>query len=289
MAVYARLRPVLLTLVLLVPMAAAAVPLLPGQAETRAHAAMAGTPPDWAEAQRLFLIAADAGSVPAMTYLGWMAETGRGQPVDPTRAAHWYRRAAEAGAMPFAVKLGWMHLAGQGVQRDRQQAEDWFRFAIENGHTAANVALASILIGDALGAAGRFPDPQTGAVDPRAIEAERLLQAAMEDGQPHARYFLYRLHAEGIGGYPVNLEQAAVHARAGAEGGLPALQSQYAQLLMDGLATDSDPLAAGRWARQAALANDPLGIQLWRSFREQASAEDLSRIEHRIPDRPGSD
>lgn len=224
----------------------------PHPSEARAHAYLALDPPDWGAAREAFTEAAQAGSSTAMSHLGWMYEEGRGVERDTAKAAHWYQRAARAGAQDFAVKLGWMHLAGDGVPRDRDQAEYWFQSAIDAGHAPARIALASVLIADALG--GRDTE--------RVFEARPLLERALEEGQLLAAYFLARLYIEGIGGHPVDDGMAVYYTRIGAEDGHAQMQGWLAFLYFNGQGVDADRVTAAKWANLAAAQGDVLGNEL---------------------------
>jgi uncharacterized protein len=235
-------------------------------AESRAHAYMTADPPDWASARAAFAEAADAGSPSAMSYLGWMYEEGHGVTADAGRAVQWYARAARAGAHPFAIKLGWMYLAGQGIEPDRATAEGWFRFAIDAGHHPANIALASVLISDALG--GR--DPQ------RVFEARELLESALGQGQSLASYFLARLFLEGVGSHPVDAERAVQYALVGADAGHAEAQGLLALMAHEGEGMDADPVLALKWASLAAAGGDRLGQQIRLELEDSLAPEQIA-------------
>jgi len=246
--------------------------------ERAAHRAMAQTPPDWVAARAAFKRAAESGSTTAMSYLGWMHEQGHGVAVDGERAAFWYARAAGAGAPRFALKLGWMYLGGQGVAQSRERAEVWFRRALNADYAPARLALASVLIGDALGVE---PD-QAGGVDAGVIEARELLEQALADGDVRASYFLARIYLEGIGGHPVSPTRAFEFASLGADAGMPGLQGWLALFYRDGVGTDVDPVAAAVWARLASAGGDPLGEALWLELQARLSADQRSDVETQV-------
>ncbi|MEY6432560.1 tetratricopeptide repeat protein [Thioalkalicoccus limnaeus] len=242
--------------------------------EARAHAYLERQPPDWAAARLAFEEAAEAGSVTAMAYLGWIYEQGHGVPADGRAAADWYARAARGGAHDFAVKLGWMYLGGDGVARDRATAEGWFRRAIEAGHAPARVAWASVLIADAQG--GRAPE--------RVFEARELLDQALAEGLAPAAYFIARLYIEGIGGHPVDAERAAHFTRIGADGGHAELQGWMAFMYLTGRGVEPDPVAAAMWANLAAANGDSLGQQLWVALEDELSAGEVGTARRRALD-----
>jgi len=54
----------------------------------------------YAEARRLFLIAAEKGHLKAMVNLGTLLQQGVGGPADPTAAEGWLMRAQQLGGLP---------------------------------------------------------------------------------------------------------------------------------------------------------------------------------------------
>ncbi len=234
-------------------------------AEARAHAHMAAEPPDWGAARAAFREAADAGSTTAMAHLGWMHEEGHGVPADGAEAATWYARAAQAGAHDYAMKLGWMYLGGQGVAQDRARAEAWFTFGMDAGHTPTQVAWASVLISDALG--GRSPE--------RVHEARALLEAALGEGYKLASFFLARLYMEGIGGHPVDAQEAARYTRIGADDGNAQMQGWLAVMYLRGEGVEADVIQAAKWANLAAAGGDVSGNDLRLALEGQLDPEQI--------------
>ncbi|MBK1646761.1 hypothetical protein CKO25_19385 [Thiocapsa imhoffii] len=254
--------------------ASRAAPLVPPEsvdAESRAHALMRQDPPDWTGARAAFEEAAEAGSPSAMSYLGWIYETGQGIPKSGEQAAHWYARAARAGAHQYAVKLGWMYLGGDGVRADRAQAETWFNSAITADYAPARIAWASVLIADAQG--GRDPE--------RVEEARTLLEDALADGQSLAAYFLARLYIEGIGGHPVDPDRAAHYTRIGAENGDARLQGWLASMYYQGRGVPEDRMTAAMWASLAAAEGDPFGEQIYLVLEASLSPEEIAEARRR--------
>lgn len=232
-------------------------------AEARALALIELQPPHWEEALAEFRRAAEAGSARAMSYVGWMHEQGHGVARDKAEAARWYARAAEAGAHDFAIKLGWMHLAGDGVEASRARSEQWFQRAIDAGHDPARIALASVIIADALG----------GESTERVGEARALLERALAGGQRLAAFFLARLYVEGIGGHATDDALGAHYARISAEDGQPQMQGWLAMMHLEGAGVPQDRDEAAFWAALAAAGEDPLGRRLHAMLGEQMNDE----------------
>jgi len=59
----------------------------------------AASPPDYADAMKLFRLAADQGDAKAQYSLGVMYDQGEGVPQDYAEAVKWYRLAANRGGM----------------------------------------------------------------------------------------------------------------------------------------------------------------------------------------------
>lgn len=237
------------------------------EVENEAHDLMATDPPRWSEARRAFEAAAALGSSQASSYLGWMYENGHGVAVDQTEAVRWYAKVANAGVHEYAVKLGWMYL-GNAVGPDRAVAEGWFRRAIAAEHLPANVALASVLIADALG----------GKAVERISEARQLLETALAGDERLAAFFLARIYIEGIGGHPRDDDLAAGYARIGADDGHPQMQGWLALMYLRGQGVEVNPMESAFWAALAAAGGDPLGRQLHQAFEGELSADDRKLV-----------
>lgn len=226
--------------------------------------------PDWALVRMELERAVTLGSVRAKSYLGWIHENGHGVAADPVKAAHWYAEVADAGVHEFAVKLGWMYM-GHAVGPDREQAEHWFHQAIEGGHLPANVALASVLIADALG----------GLDTGRVFEARELLEAALAGGERVAAFFLARLYVEGVGGHPVAADLGARYTRLAAEDGHPQMQGWLALMHLKGDGVPVDRMEAAFWAAVAAGNGDPLGRKLHEALVAELSADERKAVMNR--------
>jgi uncharacterized protein len=240
-------------------------------AEARAHAALAEDPPDWETARAGFIEAAAAGSPTARAYLGWMYEEGLGVERDINEAMRWYAQAVDAGAMDFAVKLGWMYLTGEGLQPNRAEAETWFQVGIRAGHSPARIALASVIIADALG----------GQHTERVPEARALLEEALADGHTMSSFFLARLYIEGIGGHPVDDALAIHYTRIGADTGHAQMQGWLALMYVQGRGTASDLVTAAMWANLAAAGGDPLGNDLRTLLENSLEPADIEEARRR--------
>ena len=64
-----------------------------------------GVPQDQAEALRWYRLAADAGNVPSLGWIGWFYHHGHGVAKNLRAAIGWYERAIKAGNTPWAEHL----------------------------------------------------------------------------------------------------------------------------------------------------------------------------------------
>ncbi len=238
------------------------------QLEARAQQLMSVDPPDWGGAYEQFEQAAALGSLSAASYLGWMHEHGHGVEVDHEAAAVWYRKVAEGGVHDYSVKLGWMYLGGSQLEVDRALAEQWFGRAIAAGYLPAHVALASVLVADALG----------GTATDRVYEARALLESALEGDVALAAFFLARLYVEGIGGHPVDEALGAKYTRISAEDGQALMQGWLARMYLEGRGVEADRMEAAFWAALAASGGDPLGRQLHAALIESMSEDERQAV-----------
>jgi hypothetical protein len=65
-----------------------------------------GVPQDYAEAARLYRLAAEQGNAAAQNNLAFLYSDGRGVPQDNKEAGRWFRKAAEQGSIPGQTNLG---------------------------------------------------------------------------------------------------------------------------------------------------------------------------------------
>jgi hypothetical protein len=88
---------------------------------------------DFERARRTWLPLADGGNPRAQYMLGYMAETGLGQPWSNHEAAGWYQRAAAQGEPEAQLRLGDLYLRGMGVARDPIEGARLFEAAARGG------------------------------------------------------------------------------------------------------------------------------------------------------------
>ena len=103
-----------------------------------------GVPRDDGQAAEWFARSAGSGLVSAMVEYGRALWTGRGQAdsrSNPRRAVEWLQRAAEAGSLRAMYWLGWIYQR----QHDAQLALLWYGRAAEAGYSDAQVKVALIM------------------------------------------------------------------------------------------------------------------------------------------------
>ena len=100
-----------------------------------------GVAQDYAEAVRLYSLAAAQGHAAAQNNLGVMFEKGQGVAQDYAEAVRLYSLAAAQGYAGAQDSLGYMFELGQGVAKDRAEAIRWYRLAAAQGQANATAAL----------------------------------------------------------------------------------------------------------------------------------------------------
>jgi len=86
-------------------------------------------------------LAADHGSVFAMSNLGFIYMDSPDVPQDYAESAKWMRLAADRGDSFSQTALGHMYEEGLGVPRSNEEAVKWYRLAAEQGHGVAKKSL----------------------------------------------------------------------------------------------------------------------------------------------------
>ena len=186
---------------------------------------------DYADALRLYHLAAVEGHAGARLNLGNMYLAGQGTPRDDARAAAWYRRAAESGNAGAQFSLGTLYRNGWGVPpglrrgdevvsagrraglclgaeqhrrplrqgpghpRNSAEAVHWYRLAAAQGSAMAQFNLG-LMVQNGRGV----------PADP--AEARRLFELAAERGVAGAQNQLGIMNAAGAAGLPQDYVQA---------------------------------------------------------------------------------
>lgn len=92
----------------------------------------------------LYIRAAEAGHVPAQSYLGFCYYQGVGVKRDPFKAIKWIEKAAFQGDIKACNNLGWLLANGDEVVRDYRKAAYWFKKASDVGMPMAQAQLADL-------------------------------------------------------------------------------------------------------------------------------------------------
>ena len=100
---------------------------------------------DFAEALRLYSLAAAQGHADAQFNMGNMFSNGQGVAQDYAEAVRLYSLAAAQGHANAQRNLGLMFEYGYGVAQDTAEAIRWYRLAAEQGHTFAQYQLDALV------------------------------------------------------------------------------------------------------------------------------------------------
>jgi len=96
---------------------------------------------DYAEALRLYRMAAESGLARAQFMIGMCYSWGNGVDKDSSEAVKWWRLAAMQGD-PYAQRnLGSAYLYGSGVDKDVKEAVRWYRMVAEQGDHMAQFTM----------------------------------------------------------------------------------------------------------------------------------------------------
>lgn len=100
-----------------------------------------GVEQDRAEGVKMFRKAAEQGNAKGQTYLGICFFNGDGISQDDAQAIKWFQAAAELGEAQAQNLLGICYARGRGVQKNVEQAFRWYRIASELGDKTAQFNL----------------------------------------------------------------------------------------------------------------------------------------------------
>jgi uncharacterized protein len=201
-----------------------------------------GVAKDEAEAMRLYRRAADSGNAAAINNLGSMYQVGGGVVQDDAVAIRLYRKAAELG-LPIAINnLGHMYAQGRGVTKDDAEAARLYRKAVDLGETEAMNSLAWMY------GTGR-------GVAKDEAEASRLYRKAADAGDAAAMYNLGHMYAEGRGVAKDDAEAVRLFRKAADAGNTDAM-TNLAWMYENARGVAKDDTAAASLYRKAADAGN---------------------------------
>jgi TPR repeat protein len=251
-----------------------------GQAAAQAHLALQyiyglGIEADRDEAERLFLSAAEQGSVLASAASGCCMRAARTRPRNMTspsagfRAAseggdaaacmalamliinghagsgtdedayHLLGKAADEGNVEAMLYLGSLYRDGRGTAQDLSVAETWFRRASVRGNRNATLSLGFLL---------------TEMIEPRDyVSGASIFREAAEQGDPVGQYVLGKLYLAGLG-VPQDDEKAYGWLAQAAEQELMQAIETLAALTAGGRGVEANTSAAIRLFERAAEA-----------------------------------
>ena len=211
---------------------------------------------------------AEQGDAIAEFQIGWIYDSGRGEPQDFAKAIAWYLKAADQGYADAQVNLGVMYENGQGVPPDYAQATFWYRKAADQGNADARSRLANLISPPTPVPAARLtPSQETPVVAPvpshiieNAIAADntgdyatelKLLQPLADQGNANAQFAIGIMYENGRG-VPQNYGQAAIWYGKAADQGLADAQANLGWAYANGWGVPRDYAQAVVWYRKAA-------------------------------------
>jgi TPR repeat protein len=97
--------------------------------------------PDYKEAAKWCLLAAEHGDAGAQVAMGDLIEAGQGVAQDHAAALKWYRAAADQGSAKGQYALAVMHQFGRGVAVNQPEAAKWYLAAGNQGDAWAQFSL----------------------------------------------------------------------------------------------------------------------------------------------------
>lgn len=190
------------------------------------------------EAIQAYKLAAAAGDIVAMNYLGSMSQNGLGVPQSYHEAVRWYRRAADRGNAFSQTNLGWMYESGLGVAQSDKSAADWYRKAAEQGYARAQTNL------------GWMFDKGRGVTQSNKF-ALLWYRKASKQGDARAQNNLGVMYEKGRGARQ-SYSIAAEWYRKSAEQGYLIAQSNLGLLFENGRGVEQSDSSAVFWYRKAA-------------------------------------
>ena len=211
----------------------------------------ADTEPDYAKAKEAFLAAADAGSVEASFYLGYMYETGQaGGSSDYLTAREYYIKAETGGDSRAAYRLGLFYENGYGVPADVLRAAIYYQEAIDakvwyEENWAALVRLAELYETGQVSPVDGHPDYET---------ARSHYTKAADHGDINAAYRRGRMDYLGEGLEAPDYESAFRYYSKAADGGHTGAMNDIGRMYEKGEGLPQDYAQAKTYYEKAAQA-----------------------------------
>ena len=141
---------------------------------------------DFAKAMEYFRLAADAGSVDGLRFIGNLYANGEGVEPDPGKARECYDRAAAQGDAKAVYNIGVMYQYGENGEQDTGKAIEYYLKSGEQGYADAWTALAYIY---------QYGD----GVEPDIRRAAEYFQKAADLGDTSVYAVLADLYYSGAG------------------------------------------------------------------------------------------
>ena len=194
---------------------------------------------DFAKAMEYFRLAADAGSVDGLRFIGNLYANGEGVEPDPGKARECYDRAAAQGDAKAVYNIGVMYQYGENGEQDTGKAIEYYLKSGEQGYADAWTALAYIY---------QYGD----GVEPDIRRAAEYFQKAADLGDTSVYAVLADLYYSGAG-VEQDYARAAEYWQKAADLGVA---QAYAMFMLGeccrlGQGLEKDPAKAAEWYRKA--------------------------------------
>lgn len=182
---------------------------------------------------------AEAGDAAAQTLVAEILARGLGVRRDEKQAAQWYSKAAEQGVVEAKFRLAMMLIQSDDVEPDPERAYELMEQAADAGNPRAQFNFAQMVV----------------ERDQSLFGMERAMsyyELAAEAGIPDAQYALALAYANGVGGKPLDMEEARRWMTLAAMRNFDTAQVDLGTWLIEGRFGEADPETGFAWLLRAA-------------------------------------
>ena len=201
---------------------------------------------DFAKAMEYFRLAADAGSVDGLRFIGNLYANGEGVEPDPGKARECYDRAAAQGDAKAVYNIGVMYQYGENGEQDTGKAIEYYLKSGEQGYADAWTALAYIY---------QYGD----GVEPDIRRAAEYFQKAADLGDTSVYAVLADLYYSGAG-VEQDYARAAEYWQKAADLGVAQAYINLGMMYYAGEGVGQDYERAVTYLTQAAEQEDPAAM-----------------------------
>lgn len=184
------------------------------------------------------------GDPAAQTLLAEIYSRGLGVRQDVVKAMEWYEKAAEQKVPEALFQLAMILLDGSKEIADPDRAYRLLEEASEAGNRLAQFNFAQMTT-------NRDPSPEG------MEKAVGYYEKAAEAGLSDAQYAMAQVYEHGVGGKPVDLDEARRWLGLAAAQNFDTAQIQLGTWLVEGIGGERDPEEGFSWLMRAARAGNP--------------------------------